>query len=87
MKKKYLLALLAGLLCLLCLLCAEASASEGEHEGHAIFPHYNISTKSHLIYCTLDGDYVQSRFNHDIGLATAPVVLLPVQNLATAKYA
>ena len=52
MKKKYLLALLAGLLCLLCLLCAEASASEGEHEGHAIFPHYNISTKSHLIYCT-----------------------------------
>ena len=49
MKKKYLLALLAGLLCLL---CAEASASEGKHEGHAIFPHYNISTKSHLIYCT-----------------------------------
>ena len=59
MKKKYLLALLAGLLCLLCLLCAEASASEGEHEGHAIFPHYNISTKSHLIYCT-DCDKIAS---------------------------
>ena len=59
MKKRYLLALLAGLLCLLCLLCAEASASEGEHEGHAIFPHYNISTKSHLIYCT-DCDKIAS---------------------------
>ena len=59
MKKRCLLALLAGLLCLLCLLCAEASASEGEHEGHAIFPHYNISTKSHLIYCT-DCDKIAS---------------------------
>ena len=59
MKKRYLLALLIGLLCLLCLLCAEASASEGEHEGHAIFPHYNISTKSHLIYCT-DCDKIAS---------------------------
>ena len=59
MKKKYLLALLAGLLCLLCLLCAEASASEEEHKGHAIFPHYNISTKSHLIYCT-DCDKIAS---------------------------
>ena len=52
MKKKYLLALLAGLLCLLCLLYAEASASEVSHEGHATMYWYNISTKSHQLYCT-----------------------------------
>ena len=52
MKKKYLLALLAGLLCLLCLLCAEASASEGEHEGHSTIYYYNYSAKSHQLYCT-----------------------------------
>ena len=52
MKKKYLLALLTGLLCLLCLLYAEASASEVSHEGHATMYWYNISTKSHQLYCT-----------------------------------
>ena len=52
MKKKYLLALLAGLLCLLCLLCAEASASEEEHKGHSTIYYYNYSAKSHQLYCT-----------------------------------
>ena len=52
MKKKYLLALLAGLLCLLCLLCAEASASEDSHEGHSTIYYYNYSAKSHQLYCT-----------------------------------
>ena len=52
MKKRYLLTLLAGLLCLLCLLYAEASASEVSHEGHATMYWYNISTKSHQLYCT-----------------------------------
>lgn len=46
MKKKYLLALLAGLLCLLCLLCAEASASEDSHEGHSTIYYYNYSAKA-----------------------------------------
>ena len=52
MKKKYLLALLAGLLCLLCLLCAEASASEDSHEGHSTIYYYNYSAKRHQLYCT-----------------------------------